>query len=759
MAYTNLINAISAVVKTNGNGEITGQNMQDVLKSIVNTIGANATFAGIATPATVPPSTATNANVFYIASQNGIYSNFGGIVIADEVAILSNMGGSWTKISTDIAKAVLTLTRTFYSNERNLLNEFQFGIFGEHGKITPTPLRYDIFKREEGQGGSVDIINYTFASEIGDIDTSKQYLHVITLWHIIDGDDSINLNNSPNVFIYPGYTSAHKYKTYSKDGILYSVSKWATSQIENYQQFLAAIHLKNANLAVIARYEGSLIVPSDLEQLEVYCLDEILDIIKTRSVGVIDVANGIKNTYGNIDNITGVGTQIEKTSINSFNIIAAGSGFKWVALNRSFTPNASNLVRIKFNIKRQGSGVLQIWLSAGQQGYIEGKNEPIATLQSGRVDMTFDPAYYAVYKDPAWTTFNVWLVSNISTTPANVWEIEDFEVYQDIDSANTNIISGNNAKELFESTDTNLAYIKEQISAISDIRFTAPNGKKFELNVTNSGNVVAVPLLPSKIAYIGNSLLLGSGFGMAASAEDKDYYSLINSYINTLTTATATRFSGTAFEGAENEQAAQGAITYITNQLQGDVNLVVVQLGDNVNTAAKNQMFAQYCEPLMAAIREKCPNARVVWMGMWYSTPEKYEVIEIASQNTGVKFMTFEGLKSSSANSHIGAVQKLTSSATRTISGVTAVNEIGTESGYTVISATYVISGVTYTSQFGCTSYNLVNDVLTYVSDYNVITSGGVASHPGDEGFRRIANKFLYFMGFSESEETYPPYN
>ena len=52
--YQNLKAAISAAIKTNGNQEITGQVLQDVLNSIVSVIGANYTFAGVATPATNP---------------------------------------------------------------------------------------------------------------------------------------------------------------------------------------------------------------------------------------------------------------------------------------------------------------------------------------------------------------------------------------------------------------------------------------------------------------------------------------------------------------------------------------------------------------------------------------------------------------------------------------------------------------------------------------------------------------------------------
>lgn len=72
--YTELKTAVSAVIKTNNNQEITGQLLQGVLNNIISVIGANAAFAGIATPSTNPGT--PDGPVFYLATQSGTYSNF-----------------------------------------------------------------------------------------------------------------------------------------------------------------------------------------------------------------------------------------------------------------------------------------------------------------------------------------------------------------------------------------------------------------------------------------------------------------------------------------------------------------------------------------------------------------------------------------------------------------------------------------------------------------------------------------------------------
>lgn len=99
--YEQLKQAVAVVVKSNGNQEITGDILQNTLLTIISTVGSGATFAGIATPTTNPGT--PDQNVFYIASEDGIYSNFGNVVLENEVAIFTNGNGIWQKEKTGIA--------------------------------------------------------------------------------------------------------------------------------------------------------------------------------------------------------------------------------------------------------------------------------------------------------------------------------------------------------------------------------------------------------------------------------------------------------------------------------------------------------------------------------------------------------------------------------------------------------------------------------------------------------------------------------
>ncbi len=107
MAYDTLKAAIRAAIYNNGNEEITGDVLQGVLLSIVNTVGAGATFAGVATPSTNPGS--PEHPVFWLGGK-GNYSNFGtSITVPDGYICAFKYNGSWTKEVLDVSSDVYKL--------------------------------------------------------------------------------------------------------------------------------------------------------------------------------------------------------------------------------------------------------------------------------------------------------------------------------------------------------------------------------------------------------------------------------------------------------------------------------------------------------------------------------------------------------------------------------------------------------------------------------------------------------------------------
>ena len=90
--YASLKNIIDQYITTNGQGNITGAILNDVLKRIINSIGADFLFGGFVEPSSNVGS--PDQNVFYIATQGGTYTNFGNVVIPNGITVFK-WNGSW----------------------------------------------------------------------------------------------------------------------------------------------------------------------------------------------------------------------------------------------------------------------------------------------------------------------------------------------------------------------------------------------------------------------------------------------------------------------------------------------------------------------------------------------------------------------------------------------------------------------------------------------------------------------------------------
>lgn len=126
--YKQLKQAIADVIKTNGNQEITGAIMQNVLNTIVSTVGANRTFVGIANKNTNPGT--PDGNVFYIAYTAGNYVNFqfgaGYLTVKPgELAILYNETTNWGKFVIGMSSdGVIALANT--TNQINATGRYAY---------------------------------------------------------------------------------------------------------------------------------------------------------------------------------------------------------------------------------------------------------------------------------------------------------------------------------------------------------------------------------------------------------------------------------------------------------------------------------------------------------------------------------------------------------------------------------------------------------------------------------------------------------
>ena len=475
--------------------------------------------------------------------------------------------------------------------------------------------------------------------------------------------------------------------------------------------------------------------------------------------GLEDVENGV---FVQMQNQSDLSASQTKTIISptEFTITNKGKG-AW--LNMPDLPFDGSKYHVSFTAENQTAGTYPnskctIYVANGTNTATSGQYAKLADFQDGTFDFVFEPQYYAAHM--GWDKIRVWLrYDDGNGVDDKVWDFKNWTIYKRNGEMQTDIISGNNAKELFESTDNNLAQLK---SAVDQFSFTLkdPNGNAYELAIDSNGTIVKFPIVPTKAHFFGNSLLTSNGsttgtygrFGMNATDHNLDYASRFETCVLSLNPSYVyERDANSGFEDLVTDDPATVLPLIQTNyldKLDGDEDFVCVQLGDNGNAQAVAVLGANV-ETLLRAIRTKCASARVVVFGMWYSSTEKQTALFNAATNTGCKYISMSGIRRSETESYYGAVINEGYTGNWTVDDVVSV----TENTATNITVVFTAGGSNHTATIDVDSYSQAGTTLSYTGQQKITVNGGVASHPGNEGFRLLANRLLYELGIVSTDE------
>lgn len=145
------------------------------------------------------------------------------------------------------------------------------------------------------------------------------------------------------------------------------------------------------------------------------------------------------------------------------------------------------------------------------------------------------------------------------------------------------------------------------------------------------GENITVPLIPKKVLFVGNSILLGmnNAYGMCASSPQKDYFHYVSEAIKKKSPACIfLKLHGAGFEHAENAEMFENWYSKEINAYTGqppaeesfteDLDLVILQLTDNINNPSKTEAFVYNIDTLLKRIKLRCPRARLLWIHGWY---------------------------------------------------------------------------------------------------------------------------------------------
>lgn len=704
--YQNLKSSIAQVIRNNNNNEITGDVLGNILALMVDSLGNGATFKGLASLNLNPGN--PDSKVFYIANIAGTYRYFDNLQVTDEVAIFINDSGSWKSLETGIPLSVDVFNRMYrtpvYNKEISDACQYYKDL---ENFIIDIKLTGDILGTEDDPHYWAPISVHT------DIKTVILY-ETDADGNYFEDFNSISVSLKGNNLSYVLNQAVKDKKGLT--GNLSIVVDW-TLWTHGKQEAMKPLRL---NDNVLKDHFGFI---SILENVEV-----TTDNVKAGYIKNVDNANIDSWNNGVITEYHG------KNGFTFQNMQQNGSGG---IRTTTFNPNPNYHCIIDIEIQLISSGVVTVYLF-GANG---DKQLQAQQLQVGKNSFEFDPAYHAVYNNQT----NFYLIVAVSTYKSTV-NVKNFICAQ------YPIGQTENLTETISDLQKEIAVLEGKVTSLessSDIILTSPNGTKYVVLVGNNGVVTTTPLYPGKALFIGNSLLLGNGdFGMNATDKTKDYYDIIKEHILAfrLGNYTSKQLSGTGFEDAESITTSNAWIEDLLEvELDADTDLVVVQLGDNVNTESKRTTFKSSCSTLIHNIRQIAPKARIAWVYGWYVNNEVRATIQEAIKIYGGTYIEINDLNTKENQSNIGTVIISESLKTQTINY--DVLEIISENELKI---TFTINGKQYTSEVIVGSYeNNPDDKVVEFSGYQTITdSGGVASHPGDLGFERIAQRIMERLKF-----------
>ena len=258
----------------------------------------------------------------------------------------------------------------------------------------------------------------------------------------------------------------------------------------------------------------------------------------------------------------------------------------------------------------------------------------------------FDCASYIAYKDAR--KFRI----RVQCAEAGTVTLNKLEVYNPSEIELSKFYD-KEFKPMMNNVFVAIETLEKGIDKSENIVLKNGNSEKYDLQVDYNGSLFSVPHIPNKILFLGNSLVFGmnntndrsQSFGMCATDYTKDYiYQVEQAILSKNSSATFTRLYSSPFEHSETLQSAQSFITENESMFEPELDLVIVQMSENVNTDAKRSVFEQSFPMLIHTIRTRSPKAKVLCIGGWFSESVATQVMFNTSFNYGCTYVSIRDL-------------------------------------------------------------------------------------------------------------------
>lgn len=300
------------------------------------------------------------------------------------------------------------------------------------------------------------------------------------------------------------------------------------------------------------------------------------------------------------------------------------------------------------------------------------KYKILNNFSGGKVDkVEFDASNLVIYSNADPTTFKLLIQANTDSAVGNdpVGEITLGRL-SIFDAGGSGDVSSN---QMYEPALKNtLSNIIDKLTEISgDVTglkskkgsyVTMPDGSEGKL-VYVDGVVTVKSSNYNKVLLLGNSLLLGfstdgsygAPFGCTASDSKHDWAYLLTEKLKLKSPSiTINKLHDAKFELSESDSVSENYITNEFAQAASGNDLVIVQIGDNVNTELRRTTFKNNFSKLISAIRVSNPTADIVVAGAWFNNANIEGWLQSQSEPLNYTFVPLSDLSTSANMATVG---------------------------------------------------------------------------------------------------------
>jgi hypothetical protein len=182
----------------------------------------------------------------------------------------------------------------------------------------------------------------------------------------------------------------------------------------------------------------------------------------------------------------------------------------------------------------------------------------------------------------------------------------------------------------------------------------------------------------------------------------------------------------------------------ILPHINDSTTLVVLQLGDNVNEEQEFIILKESIESMLNQICGIAKNAKVLWVGEWYASIPKQQLLKEEAEKFGLTFVDISDLNYLENQARIGDIVEYPNKQ------YFSMKYESYKSDGDSLEITFSMYNSLYTVKIKVDNFSdePKSKTISWAGNQYIVDDAGIASHPNDKTFKIIAERILEALGY-----------